>query len=377
MKLSACLKGLVLLCLASSNVYGLGMTNEEFIRRTGIAQQKIVAADEIESNIQNYERSRERLIYSNDGVYARAVDVQKTTSEWISRWNQYLNTFDQIDIPDYSRFMADSQSFFLSQSTSLNLIKNQLEQIRRIVVDSQDEIAFFFSSTADLTSEQKSRISRLKAAVDDLRLSLNRMNIDVRSHIGLLQMIQDKSMDAVTLKVKQRLLNQSKIPVESALAQYKELVAAMQLMSPIKSLLENEANDMSQYSLNFAIQHAKKLKTQADADCAKGRDQVKDSSLSEGTKASSLKTINALCSAIDTSWTALLTSGLSEAEMVYEFASLMKVKFADQCRAADIMLDCSGFNILSLVPYEFYREATAVELQDIEYRWSSIDTMKK
>ncbi|MDQ3230447.1 MAG: hypothetical protein M3Q07_01390, partial [Pseudobdellovibrionaceae bacterium] len=354
-----------------------GLSNEEYSKRTAAAQQKLLAADQILTGLSEYEALRDRYIFSKDNLHKRASEALADSNRWLSQWKSYLLNFDNADISNYESFLSSSQQFFDSQSKALHEIETKIERIRRISVDSQGQIDFTYSSTAQLNASQQASVTNLQSVFEQLRSSIFRINQNARDQMGLLRLIQQTSVDALKMKVKQRLLAQSSIPLESGIARFEAMMEEAKLMGPLKYKLEKTAKEMSQHSLNFALQHAKRLRTEATNLCRDSRSTITNSSASAASKANGLNAVNRLCGAIDTSWLALAQSGLNDREMAFEFGSIMKVKYESRCRTGDPGLDCAEFRAVSAVPKSFYDAASDVEIKDIEYRWASIETLER
>lgn len=356
---------------------GFSMSDEEFNSRTIAAQQKLLAADQITRNIRDYEELRFRFIYANDSLFMKSKDVFKTASAWVARWREYMTDFDRINISDYEKFMTDSRTFMENQASDLEALDDAMEQVRRFAVDSESEFAAVFDATAQLTATQKRRVSELARAYEQLKTSIRSMGDKTGDKLGELRLIQDTVYRGINLKIKQRLLAQGTIPIESSLARYKDMQETVRLVLPLKHQLEKSANLMSEYTLNFGFQMASDLKTKASQQCVDSQKAIEDSGLGSRSKKASLEAIQGLCDAIEINWQALSHSGLSPQQMAAEFNSLMAIKYQDACKKANPAIDCQTYKILHDLDKTFFSNASTEDLKDLEYRWSSIDILNR
>ncbi|MDQ3232927.1 MAG: hypothetical protein M3Q07_14000, partial [Pseudobdellovibrionaceae bacterium] len=224
------MRSYVILSILATATQAHGLSNEEYNRRTAAAQQKLLAADQTLTGLSEYEALRDRYIFSKENLHKRASEALADSSRWVSQWKSYLLNFGSTDISNYDNFLSSSQQFFDNQSKVLHDIEDRLEKVRRVAVDSHSQIDFTYSSTAQLNASQQASVTNLQSAFEQLRSSIFRIDQNARAQMGLLRLIQQTTVDALTLKVKQRLLAQSSIPLESGFARFEAMMEEARLM---------------------------------------------------------------------------------------------------------------------------------------------------
>ncbi|AJQ97953.1 hypothetical protein [Gynuella sunshinyii] len=339
-------------------------------------REKAVVAKKVEINQVNaalgqYVNVKDQYFYGDQGLIKRNQAFFTQVAAWINNWKQGMELADVGSSGQIPGAMVEIETLIRNQRIALDSLIAQSRQIQNIGADSISQAEVVTMLPINLLAEYPG----IAEGVAQYGQALNNSVVDIRNlaadSIAELEQIYHYSPRALRAKMKSNLTARG-IPVADALAKFDDLILYEAEIEPLLLELESVENAIDAYALEFAWFQATSELERGQLLCSQVQAKINSSSVSSARAQKATQRQSSLCNTMVSLVDGLSNTGLSKAEMAYEYGQMNNFMYAEQCREVESSVDCEKLAVLRGISYDSVMSMSDDELRFYELGWSSL-----
>ncbi|WP_375767343.1 hypothetical protein NR798_37545 [Archangium gephyra] len=360
-------------------VPGLAAASDDLEAREATAVQAYSAATTVSQRHGRYRQARATFLVGERSISARVGAWEQAAQQWVSGWQMLMALADlQQDIP-YSEFEAELQRMLRNQSDGLIQLGNEAKATQAVTDKALALLGTSSPTEVPAGLEQYGTVLQsLTLRENELRAALSQVGQIPTQRMARLESIANTSRQAVLARVRVALLERARYPLEQTLASVQALLNAEQVVDPILAKLTQAENDMNRYTLNLQIFHVQDSLTKSRELCMSSQTTLGTLTSPASYVAAAKSRATQLCTAIENHASGLISYGIPNADLVYEYINVEKASLGTLCKTANPTAACEKLAILAALKLTDLQAMTDTKLRFVEYGWSeNIDAARR